>query len=122
VSVVFAGLVSVGLATPTLLLATTFLLGVRRALTSLAWGAITPMLVLKDDLDGATALNGAGLNIGRAAGPALGGLAIAWAGMSVPFWIFAGHSADVALETANGRHLGPLPGSALARANASATS
>src|SRR3984957_19358815 len=89
VSLVFAGLVSVGLATPTLLLATTFLLGVGGALTSPAWGAITPMLVPKEDLDGATALNGAGFNIGRAAGPALGGLAIAWAGLSVPFWVFA---------------------------------
>jgi MFS family permease len=72
VSVIFAGLVSAGLATPTLLLATTFLLGVGGALTSPAWGAIIPTLVPKEDLDGATAANGAGFNIGRAAGPALG--------------------------------------------------
>jgi MFS family permease len=89
VSVIFAGLVSVGLATPSLLLATTFLLGVGGALTSPAWGAIIPMLVPKEDLDGATAANGTGFNIGRAAGPALGGLVIAWAGLSVPFWVFA---------------------------------
>jgi MFS family permease len=89
VSVIFAGLVSVGLATPTLLLATTFLLGVGGALTSPAWGAIIPMLVPKEDLDGATAAHGAGFNIGRAAGPALGGLVIALAGLSVPFWVFA---------------------------------
>jgi MFS family permease len=38
VSVVFAGLVSLKLATPSLLLATTFLLGVGGALTSPAWG------------------------------------------------------------------------------------
>jgi hypothetical protein len=95
VSVVFAGLVSVGLATPTLLLATTFLLGVGGALTSPAWGAIIPMLVPKEELDGATALNGVGFNIGRAVGPALGGLAIAWAGLSVPFWVFAGSNVAI---------------------------
>jgi MFS family permease len=89
VSVIFAGLVSVGLATPTLLLATTFLLGIGGALTSPAWGATLPMLVSKEDLDGATAANGAGFNIGRAAGPALGGLVIAWSRISVPFWVFA---------------------------------
>jgi MFS family permease len=89
VSVIFAGLVSIGLATPTLLLATTFLLGVGGALTSPAWGATLPMLVPKEDLDGAIAANGAGFNIGRAAGPALGGLVIAWSGISVPFWVFA---------------------------------
>src|SRR5271166_5940193 len=42
VSVVFAGLVSLKLATPSLLLATTFLLGVGGALTSPAWGATIP--------------------------------------------------------------------------------
>lgn len=68
VSVIFAGLVSFGLATPTFLLATTFLLGVGGALTSPARGAIIPMLVPKEELDGATALNGAGFNIGRLPG------------------------------------------------------
>ena len=38
VSVIFAGLVSLNLATPALLLATTFMLGVGGALTSPAWG------------------------------------------------------------------------------------
>ena len=89
VSVVFAGLVSLGLATPALLLATTFLLGVGGALTSPAWGSTIPLLVPKQDLDSATAMNGVGFNIGRAAGPALGGLVIAAAGIAVPFWIFA---------------------------------
>ena len=89
VSVIFAGLVSLKLETPTLLLATTFLLGVGGALTSPAWGSTIPLLVPKEDLDGATALNGVGFNIGRAAGPALGGLVIAAFGIAVPFWIFA---------------------------------
>jgi MFS family permease len=68
-----AGLVSLKLATPSLLLSTTFLLGVGGALTSPAWGATIPMLVPKRDLDSATAANGVAFNIGRAAGPALGG-------------------------------------------------
>src|SRR5271166_4454556 len=66
VSVIFAGLVSLNLATPALLLATTFPLGVGGALTSPAWGATIPLLVPKEDLDSATALNGVGFNVGRA--------------------------------------------------------
>src|SRR5271166_1698270 len=95
VSVIFAGLVSLDLATPALLLATTFLLGVGGALTSPAWGATTPLLVPKEDLDSATALNGVGFNVGRAAGPALGGLVIAALGIAVPFWVFAASNAVV---------------------------
>jgi MFS family permease len=95
VSVIFAGLVSLKLETPTLLLATTFLLGVGGALTSPAWGSTIPLLVPKEDLDSATALNGVGFNIGRAAGPALGGLVIAAFGIAVPFWIFAASNAAI---------------------------
>jgi MFS family permease len=62
VSVVFAGLVSLNLATPPLLLATTFLFGVGGALASPAWGATIPMLVPKQDLDSATAANGVAFN------------------------------------------------------------
>ena len=95
VSVIFAGLVSLGFATPALLLATTFLLGVGAALTSPAWGSTTPLLVPKQDLDSATAANGVGFNIGRAAGPALGGLVIATLGIAVPYWIFAASNAAI---------------------------
>ena len=95
VSVVFAGLVSLNLATPSLLLATTFLLGVGGALTSPAWGATIPMLVPKQDLDSATAANGVAFNIGRAAGPALGGLVIAALGIAIPFWVFAASNVGI---------------------------
>jgi MFS family permease len=95
VSVVFAGLVSLKLATPSLLLATTFLLGVGGALTSPAWGATIPMLVPKQDLDSATAANGVAFNIGRAAGPALGGLVIAALGIAIPFWVFASSNVGI---------------------------
>ena len=95
VSVVFAGLVSLKLATPSLLLVTTFLLGVGGALTSPAWGATIPMLVPKQDLDSATAANGVAFNIGRAAGPALGGLVIAASGIAIPFWAFAASNVGI---------------------------
>jgi MFS family permease len=89
ISVIFASLVSLHLATPALLLATTFLLGVCAALTSPAWGATIPLLVSKQDLDSATAANSVGFNLGRALGPALGGVVIAAFGIATPFWIFA---------------------------------
>ena len=95
VSVIFASVVSLDLATPALLLATTFLLGVGGALTSPAWGATTPLLVPKADLDSATAMNGVGFNVGRAAGPALGGLVIAAFGIALPFWVFAASNAVI---------------------------
>ena len=88
-SIIFAGLVSFGLATPALLLATTFLLGLSGALTAPAWAATIPLLAPRENLDSAIAANGVGFNIGRAAGPALGGLAISALGISVPFWVFA---------------------------------
>ena len=49
----------------------------------------------KEELDSATALNGVGFNVGRAAGPALGGLVIAALGIAVPFWIFAASNAVI---------------------------
>ena len=95
VSVIFAGLVSLNLATPALLLATTFVLGVGGALTAPAWGTTIPLLVPREELDSATALNGVGFNVGRAAGPALGGLVIAALGIAVPFWVFAASNAVI---------------------------
>jgi len=89
VSAVFALLVSLGLASSALLLGATFLLGVGGALTSPAWGSTVPLLVAKEDLDSATSANSVGFNLGRAVGPALGGLAIAAFGIALPFWVFA---------------------------------
>ena len=43
----------------------------------------------KRDLDSATSANSVGFNLGRALGPALGGMAIAAFGIALPFWIFA---------------------------------
>src|SRR4029450_13843385 len=62
------------------LLAITFGIGAGTALNFPAWAATTPELVPREDLVGAIALNGIGFNLARAAGPALGGFAIAAGG------------------------------------------
>jgi len=88
ISIAFAAIVTLHWATPTVLLATTFLLGGTGALAAPAWLVVTPMLVKKPDLDSAIAINNASYNVSRAVGPALGGLAIATFGIAVPFWCF----------------------------------
>jgi MFS family permease len=65
-----------------------FFAGHRRALSSPAWQAITPLLVPRQDLDSAISANSVGYSLSRAVGPALGGIVIAALGISVPFWIF----------------------------------
>jgi predicted MFS family arabinose efflux permease len=89
ISAIFAGMVSIGLASPHLLLGATFALGVAGALAAPAWVSIAPLLVPRSDLESATAVNTAGYNLSRALGPAIGGLVIAWVGISAPFWIYA---------------------------------
>jgi MFS family permease len=88
VSAALAVLVTLGLASPAALLVATFLLGVGGALSAPAWQSITPLLVPRQDLDGAVSANSVGFNLSRAVGPALGGLAIAALGISMPFWVF----------------------------------
>ncbi len=86
VSAVYAAIVGLGLATPENLLLFTFLMGVAGALTVPAWQAVVPQLVPKADLSPAIAANSVGMNISRAIGPALGGVAISTYGIVVPFW------------------------------------
>ena len=85
---IFAGLVSFDLATPVLLLLTTFLLSAAWALSLPAWLSILPDLVPKSDLPEAMAANGVAYNLSRTVGPALGGFAIVNFGASTPFWAF----------------------------------
>jgi len=89
VSAVYAAMVSLGLAAPGNLLVFTFLIGAAGALTIPAWQAVVPLLVAKEDLPPAIAANSVGVNISRALGPALGGIAIAGLGIAAPFWINA---------------------------------
>ncbi len=88
ISIVFASVVALHWATPTVLLATTFSLGATGALAAPAWLVITPMLVPKHDLDSAVAVNNTSYNVSRAVGPALGGLTIAAFSIALPFWCF----------------------------------
>ena len=85
----FAILVTMQLVTPVSLLAFTFLFGGGAALIAPAWQAIVPMLVPRQDLPPAVALNSVGINISRAVGPALAGIIIGTAGLAAPFWLNA---------------------------------
>jgi MFS family permease len=71
---------------PTGVLALTFLLGTGAAMMSPAWYAIQPDLVPKEQFAQAVSLSSMTYNVGRAIGPAIGGLIIAAAG---PQWVFA---------------------------------
>ena len=86
ISVAFAAAVSAGLAGPTSLLTTSFLMGLCGALAAPAWLLITTLLVRTAELDGAIAIDTAGYNVARAIGPAIAGYAIARLSIAVPFW------------------------------------
>lgn len=75
-----------GFMTPSSLLALTFALGVGAALNGPAWQAIQPELVPHDEFPQAVTLGGASINLGRALGPAIGGLLVAAAG---PWLVFS---------------------------------
>lgn len=86
---VFALLVRLDRATPVTLLVFILVSGVAEALATPAWQAIVPQLVSRQDLPQAVALNGVGINISRAIGPALAGLIIIDLGIAAPFWLNA---------------------------------
>jgi len=71
------------------LLALTFILGLGTALNTPTWQAIMPDLVPRRDLPAAVALNGVTINVGRAAGPALGGAIVAASGPGAVFLLNA---------------------------------
>jgi predicted MFS family arabinose efflux permease len=85
----YAAMVGLGLATPGNLLLFTLLLGAAGALSGPAWQAVVPRLVPKDELPAGIAANSIGVNISRALGPALGGVAISGWGIVAPFCIDA---------------------------------
>jgi MFS family permease len=89
VSVALAGLAWLGLVTPWLLIALTFLLGTGAALHGPAWQSSVREQVPRPDLPAAVALNSVSFNLARAAGPALGGAIVAWAGAQVAFAVNA---------------------------------
>jgi MFS family permease len=75
--------------TPWILLLFTFLIGFGAVMNDPAWQAITPEVVSEENFAAAVALNSAGYNLGRAVGPALGGVIIAAAGTGSAFLINA---------------------------------
>src|SRR5438132_268404 len=75
-----AVLAFVDLVTPTTLLVLTFALGIGVAMNTPTWQAITSELVPRSELTRAVALNALPINIGRAVGPAIGGVLVAAAG------------------------------------------
>jgi predicted MFS family arabinose efflux permease len=85
----FGLLVWSGRVTPAVLLAFTFLAGTAAALIAPAWLSIIPQLVPRPYLQPAVALNGVGINVSRAVGPALAGIIIVAWGMAAPFWLNA---------------------------------
>lgn len=72
-----SALTLMGIVSPATLLGLTFLLNVGSALNNPAWQAIVPELAPRLELPDAIAINSAGFNLARAAGPALGGLIVA---------------------------------------------
>ena len=86
---IFATLVTLGLVTAPLLLVFMFVVATGSALDAPAWQAIVPMLVPREELQGAVAVNSVGVNISRAIGPALSGVVTAALGLAAPFWLDA---------------------------------
>jgi MFS family permease len=85
----FAFLIRLDLVSSKILLAFIFLAGVASALVTPVWQSIVPLLVPRTLLQPAIALNGVGVNVSRAIGPALAGIIIAALGMAAPFWLNA---------------------------------
>ncbi len=77
------------LTNPMVLLSLTLALGAGAALNSPAWQATTPEIVPRSELPSAVALTGLGLNLGRALGPAFGGVLVALVGAWAVFLVNA---------------------------------
>ncbi len=69
--------------------ATVLLIGAGSAMFGPAYSAVLPVLVGREDLNGAISLNAAQMNASRVIGPAIGGVAYHLVG---PSWIFAGNA------------------------------
>jgi MFS family permease len=85
VGVLLLALTLAGLMPPSLLLVFTFLLGVGAAVQLPVMQASTPELVPRNEIRSAARLEMVGINVSRAAGPALAGLIIAGFGVSTVF-------------------------------------
>jgi MFS family permease len=84
-----AALAAADALTPALLLGLVFVVGAGQAFTGPSWQALMPELVGRAEIAQAAALNGVSFNVGRAVGPALGGLLIAAIGPEATFTVNA---------------------------------
>jgi MFS family permease len=89
VSVTLAACAWLGLLSPWLLLAFTFLIGCGTAFNGPAWQASVGEMVPRSELPGAVALNSMGFNIARSLGPAIGGAIVAALNAAAAFAINA---------------------------------
>jgi MFS family permease len=89
VAAVLGSLTFMGWMSPPILLGLTFLLSLGAALSFPAWQDLMPELAGKEHLVSAVVLNGAGFNLARAVGPALGGVIVAAAGPGAVFLLNA---------------------------------
>jgi MFS family permease len=78
-----------GITTDWLLIGFTFLLGCGSAMSMPAWSAVTPELVPKKELHAAITLNGLGMNVSRAIGPAIAGYLVSLYGVTSVFFLNA---------------------------------
>src|SRR5262245_55961728 len=99
-----AGLVFGGVAGPATLLGLTFAVGVGGALLAPPLAAITPDLVPREEIPSAVSLNGISMNVARAAGPAIGGMVVAAAGVGATFALNAASFVAVMVVLGRWRH------------------
>jgi MFS family permease len=92
-----------GHVTPAALLWCTFALGIGGAFLAPAFQAVVPELVPHAELTPAVSLNGVSMNLGRAAGPALGGVVVAAFGAGATFLLNAASFVAVAIAVARWR-------------------
>ncbi len=98
-----------GVLTPWLLLAFTFLIGCGMALFNPSWQASMGDIVSRDDLPSAVSLNSMGFNMMRSLGPAIGGLIVAAAGAAAAFALNALSYVPLTLALARWKPAYPQP-------------
>jgi MFS family permease len=74
-----------GIATPWVLLALAFALGIATAFNDPAWHAVIPELLSREELAAGITLTGVGVNVARTLGPAVGGFIVAAVGPAMVF-------------------------------------
>ena len=88
-STLLAWLTAHGMVSPASLIALTFLIGCGFAFNAPAWQAAVRELVPTEQVPAAISLNIVGFNLSRMAGPALGGIVVAWGGAQASFTLNA---------------------------------